>query len=47
MTEEFPIDSDLVDSMYRLTTELLMFAARQPIDTENNLKDVETVQARQ
>ena len=47
MTEEFPIDSDLVDPMYRLAVELLLLAVQQPIDNENNAKDVETIQARQ
>lgn len=46
-SEEFPIDSDLVDPMYRLTIELLMQGMRMPIDTENNAKDVETAQGNQ
>jgi len=45
MQEEFPIDSDLVDPMYRLAIELLSLAYRQGLDTENNFKDVETAQA--
>lgn len=44
MQEEFPIDSDLVDSMYKVALDLLLLATKQPIDTENNFKDVETVQ---
>lgn len=45
MEEEFPMDSDLIDPMYKLTVEMLMVAYRQPIDTENNFKDVEVTQA--
>lgn len=44
MGEEFPIDSDLVDSMYKVALDLLLLAYRQPIDTENNSKDVDTAQ---
>jgi hypothetical protein len=45
MEEEFPIDSDLVDSMYKLALDLLLLAQKQPLDTENNFKDAETTQA--
>lgn len=45
MEEEFPIDSDLIDSMYKLAIDLLLLASKQPIDTENNFRDVETTQA--
>jgi hypothetical protein len=45
MSEEFPIDSDLIDPMYRLTLEFLLQSRGLPIDTENNAKDVETRQA--
>lgn len=43
--EEFPIDSDLVDAMYRMTMELLLQSYRLPNDSENNTKNVETVQS--
>lgn len=45
--DEFPIDSDLIDPMYRMTIDLLTQAFRMPNDTENNAKNVETVQANQ
>lgn len=45
--EEFPIDADLVDPMYRMTLELLSKSYSFPNDIENNAKDVETVQADQ
>lgn len=44
MSEEFPVDSDLIDPMYRLTLEFLLQSRGLPIDTENNAKDVETRQ---
>lgn len=47
MTESFPIDSDLVDAMYRLTLEMLLQSYKLPIDTENNSKDVETANGKQ
>ena len=47
MEQEFPIDSDLVDPMYRLAMELLLLSYRQPLDTETNAKDAEVTNARQ
>lgn len=45
MDQEFPIDTDLVDPMYKMTMEYLTNSMRLPGDLENNAKDVETVQA--
>lgn len=39
---EFPMDSDLIEAMYRVTMELLGHSYKFPNDTENNAKDVET-----
>lgn len=39
-SEEFPIDSDLIDPMYRLTLEFLTNSAQRPIDFEANSKDI-------
>jgi len=47
LLQEFPIDSDLVDNMYKLTLDMLLLSYRQPIDTENNSKDVDTAQGLQ
>jgi len=41
--DEFPIDSDLVDPMYRLTMEFLTQMFRFPEDNENNAKSVENI----
>lgn len=41
MDEQFPIDSDLIDGMYKMTLDYLMKSQQEPIDTENNSKDVE------
>ncbi len=38
MDQEFPIDSDLVDPMYRLTLELLLTSVKLPIDHEADAK---------
>lgn len=47
MDEVFPIDSDLVDDMYKITIENLMRSLSIPQDVENNRKDVETANGRQ
>lgn len=47
LLQEFPIDSDLIDNMYKLTLDMLLLSYRQPIDTENNSKDVDTAQGLQ
>ena len=44
MGEQFPIDSDLIDDMYRLTLDFLVKSQQTTIDIENNAKDVETRQ---
>jgi len=42
MSEAFPIDSDLIDPMYRLAIQLIMQSRLQmPLDMENNARDVE------
>jgi len=41
MDTEFPIDSDLIDPMYRLALEFLLQSMRLPKDNENNSKDAE------
>lgn len=45
MSEQFPVDSDLIDGMYRLALDLLLKARTMPNDIENNSKDVQTSQA--
>lgn len=45
MSEEFPIDSDLIDPMYRVALELMSAAYNFSIDTENNTKDVDFKEA--
>lgn len=45
MDEQFPIDSDLIDPMYKLTLQMLMVGMKNPTDLENNAKDAQTVQA--
>lgn len=42
MDEQFPIDSDLIDDMYKMSFEMLVKSRILPIDIENNAKDVET-----
>lgn len=42
MSQQFPIDSDLIDDMYKMTFETLVKSRMLPIDIENNAKDVET-----
>lgn len=44
MGEEFPVDSDLINDMYKMTLGFLLQSRQLPIDTENNAKDVETRQ---
>lgn len=46
-SEEFPIDADLIDDMYEMTLDRLLRGYQLPVDSENNAKDVETVNANQ
>ena len=39
MSEEFPIDSDLIDAMYRLTVDLITRSMSLPKDEEQDAKD--------
>lgn len=41
MSEQFPIDPDLTDAMYKLTLEYLLKSYQLPNDIENNAKDVQ------
>lgn len=41
--EEFPIDSDLIDSLYKLTIQYLENGMRLPEDNENNARSNEVV----
>lgn len=45
--DEFPVDSDLVDPMYRLTLEFLTQMYNFPEDNENNSKSVEVINERE
>lgn len=45
--EEFPIDSDLVDPLYKMTLEYLVKAYSIPEDNESNAKAVESVNERE
>ena len=45
--EEFPIDSDLIDPMYKATLEYLIRSTQLPNDLENNAKDIEAANGRQ
>lgn len=45
--EEFPIDADLIDPMYKATIEYLVQSTRLPNDSENNARDIETTNSRQ
>lgn len=47
MDEQFPIDSDLIEAMYKLALQMLMVGMRNPTDIENNAKDTQTIQALQ
>jgi len=47
MDETFPIDSDLIDPMYRLALELLLQSYKLPADIENNSRDVQTANGKQ
>jgi hypothetical protein len=40
MDTEFPIDSDLVDGLYKLALDLIGYSYKFNIDTENNAKDI-------
>jgi hypothetical protein len=46
-TDEFPIDTELVDTMYKLVTDQLGLAYQLPQDNENNAKSVETAQGKE
>jgi hypothetical protein len=41
--EEFPMDSDLVDSMYKMVLEYLMKSRMYPKDLENDAKDLSQI----
>lgn len=45
--QEFPIDPDLVDPMYKVTLEYLLQSERIPNDSENNSKSTEIVNGKQ
>jgi hypothetical protein len=40
MDTEFPVDSDLIDSLYKTALDLLAYSYKFNLDTENNAKDV-------
>lgn len=42
-SDEFPLDSELVDPVYRLTLEFLAVSDKYPEDLRNDAKDVQTV----
>lgn len=44
---EFPIDSDLIDPMYKATLEYLLQSERIPNDIENNARATETTNGKQ
>ncbi len=46
-SEDFPIDPDLVDAMYKATLDYLLRSTGLPNDLENNARDIETSNARQ
>lgn len=46
-SEDFPIDSDLIDAMYKATLEYLLRSTSLPNDLENNARDIETTNAKQ
>jgi len=39
MSEQFPIDSDLVDPMYKMTIQMIVGSMELPLDLENDAKD--------
>lgn len=41
MSENFPIDSDLIEPMYKLTLQFLLQSEQLPTDKENNASDVQ------
>lgn len=46
-SQEFPIDADLINDMYKATLEYLIRSTGLPNDLENNAKDIETTNAKQ
>lgn len=45
LQQEFPIDTDLISDMYKMTLMFLSESSKMPNDTENNSKDVELTRA--
>lgn len=45
LDQVFPIDSDLIDAMYKMTIDMLLRMYSVPNDLENNAKNVQATQA--
>lgn len=46
-SEEFPIDPDLIDAMYKATLEYLIQSTKLPNDSESNARDIEAANGKQ